>query len=217
MRRIVIVALAIALVTLVSGCEEPETSAGGGVPTSASRIGLTERSTASTGDCDQPGPRIRSVLPNLGSRFPRVLTNPCVPLLDLADKALKSVPQAQRAGLAAFQSRLGALVGGANVANTVLTCAYHTDRVGIVLYQERNQPGSLGLVLAIRGSVQAAGEVAACVLKVTLFGFRDGRRTDPAKAPCFEDAYRKKGGETYSIYWIGSTDSMCKALTVLGG
>ncbi|MGW0515903.1 hypothetical protein [Crossiella sp. NPDC003009] len=218
MRKTVIVGMAIALVTLLSGCEE--TTGGFSPGTSVSEAAATSKKsggTTTTGDCSRTGPKIRSVLPVLSAKFQIAKANPCVPLAGLVNEVLEVVPRSQRAALAQFQDRVGRLVGAASHVNTVLTCAYQTDRVGIVLYQEKASPLSLGLVVAIRGKLDAAAEVAACFLKVTILGVSADPPPGAAKAPCFHKGSRKQGGEDYSLFWIGSSEAMCTALARLGG
>ncbi|GAA2777461.1 hypothetical protein [Crossiella cryophila] len=217
MRRTVIAGLAIALVALLSGCDDLGDQA---LPVSATKqqvIAQTTVSPATAGDCNRTGPKIRSVLPTLTSKFHIAKANPCVPLIGLVDEVLGVVPRSERAALAAFQDRLGRLVGAANTVNTVLTCAYQTDRLGIVLYQEKAQALSLGLVVAIRGKLDAAAEVAACYLKVTLTGFLADPPPGKPQVPCFHRGSRKQGGEDYSLFWVGSSEAMCLALAKLGG
>ncbi|WP_158103438.1 hypothetical protein, partial [Crossiella equi] len=116
--------------------------------------------------------------------------------------------------LAAFQDRVDRLAGAASTVDTVMGCAYQLDRLGVVFYQEKSQALSLGLVVAVRGGFDAAAEVAACYLKVTLTGVRL-ETTAPGRGPCFRRASVTRAGEGYELFWVGSTTAMCTALDVL--
>ncbi|MEE4545001.1 hypothetical protein V2S66_23920 [Streptomyces sp. V4-01] len=85
-------------------------------------------------------------------------------------------------------------------------------------YQSREHPWALGVAAVVRGRVGAVAAVAGCCLiaQVPLLGdaLREGGQDRDALAtpPCFGTASASRGGQGYSLLWLGSSVNVCRGL-----
>lgn len=167
--------------------------------------------------CEQPGPLTRDLLPTFDPAETDTALNPCLRFADLLGAVTDLIPAGQsRVDNKVFLNTVGTVVDRVATVAGVAECAYEQDRLAISLYADRAYRWSVGVVIVIRGDVEAALTGAACWLYEKLPGWvfpRDfTERTTPVPQPCVEALRRERDNQSYTVLWLGSSDFMCAAL-----
>ena len=155
-----VVAIAVAGALLASpSCAR---GVGSADPASATSQRVPVPRAAAASHFHDPGARLlvaegkaASLLPSPTKEIRIVLSNPCIPLTELAGAVLDFVPESDervRIDKAAFGKSVKRLSGRVFVANDIAECAYQTDRLAIAIYQQPAYRWSVGVVAVIRGS-----------------------------------------------------------------
>ena len=161
-----------------------------------------------------------SLLPTSTKEIRIVLSNPCIPLTELAGAVLDFVPESdERVTIdkAAFKKSVKRLSGRVFVANDVAECAYQTDRLAIAIYQQPAYRWSVGVVAVIRGHIGAGVDVSRCYITSQVIPKSDSPGP-PQPGPQWEicaDASRPTArGEVYTVLTVGDSDVMCQFLAL---
>jgi hypothetical protein len=166
--------------------------------------------------CADAGPRTRDFLPQFGDGT-RAVVNPCLGLSDLAGSIAELIPPAQRDTVKPFVNGVGNLVKKVLAINSLAECGYKTDRLALGIYQDRAHLWSVGVVAVTRGRVDAVLETSKCFL-LDQIPFRSGDKlrsdgpVEPQPAFCAQTLRRNRGGQDYTVLWLGSSDLMCAGI-----
>ncbi len=159
-----------------------------------------------------------SLLPSPTEEIRIVLSNPCIPLTELAGAVLDFVPESdERVTIdkAAFGKSVKRLSGRVFVANDIAECAYQTDRLAIAIYQQPAYRWSVGVVAVIRGHIGATAEVAACYITSQVIPrVQQPSQTQlgPQWKICADASRPTERGEVYTVLTVGDSDVMCQFL-----
>ncbi|MGN9812834.1 hypothetical protein ACTMSW_26215 [Micromonospora sp. BQ11] len=164
------------------------------------------------GGCPEPGARTGAVLPAVDGY--RAIDNPCLAFLDLATQVTALVPPgADRRQAATFIGNVGRFADRLGQVNDVAECAYQTDRLAVRIYHSRENRWSVGLAAVVRGRLGAVADTALCFLieQAAILGLRiRGAAPDADQASyCFNTTRQRRGGEDYTIIWMGSSIRIC--------
>jgi len=209
--RTLAVTIIATIALLLAGCD-PVDEPGDDPPGSAA----TTTAPSTESGCSAARGKAGAMLPAATAKFRTVSTNPCVPLADLADQVLQFIPEADpeepRIRKATFRTILTDTSGRVFAANDVASCAYETDRLAFRIYQQKDHAWSVGAVVVIRGTIDAAVEVAVCYFEKGL-GVRNepGHRTTPGPhwQPCADVVQPTHNGEVYTVLYAATSDEMC--------
>jgi hypothetical protein len=167
----------------------------------------------STAGCADAGPRTRDFLP----QFPagtRAVVNPCLGLGDLGD-VIDLIPAGDRAKIGPFVKGIAGLARKVLTFDSLAECGYRTDRLALGLYQDRGTRWSVGVVAVTRGRVDAVKDTAKCFL-LDQVPFLPGAASPVSSGPaqpqpafCVDTVHRSRGGQEYTVLWLGSSDTMC--------
>jgi hypothetical protein len=172
--------------------------------------------TMSKAGCADAGPRTRDFLPQFTDGT-RTVVNPCLGLSDLTGVIVDLIPEGQRNTVEPFVAGIKGLVAKVLAINALAECGYRTDRLALGIYQDRGTRWSVGVVAVTRGRVDAVLEISKCYLLDQL-PFRPGykvRSTGPVEPQpkfCVQTLHRFRGGQDYTLLWLGSSDVMCANL-----
>jgi hypothetical protein len=205
---------------LLSGCEYPDD---GGTE----EVGVGQGETTTAG-CGQPGPQVGRWLPALESSKERQATittreNPCLPfgqLPGIINTVIpdEEVPDRAKSDVGDFRYHVADVADRFLAYSDAVECGYETDGLAIVIYQHADHPWSVGLVVVVRLSVDAAVDAGLCYLGKQL-GFDapgDSPRSygnQPRPDFCGLAAQPEgDNGEDYAVVALGSSNWMCEAL-----
>jgi hypothetical protein len=151
--------------------------------------------------------------------------NPCLRFADLADYVVDFIPVRERVRTRPFVQGVARLVGRIVIVNDAVSCAYETDRLAIAIYQDQRVLWSLAVVAIVRGRLDAFAETAICFLTrrpQTIVSAGGGTTSVPLQQGpkagfCLDSASRRRGGQDYTVIWLGSSDRMCSGLAATIG
>ncbi|GEM_PF-2895045 len=172
----------------------------------------------SSGACRQAGPLTRDLLPTFGAAETTTKQNPCFGFADLVSQATGLIPVGDRSSVDDFIRGVDTLVKRVAALADVVQCGYETDRLAIAIYQNHATLWSVGVVAVVRGDLGAALDTSVCFLRKQLSppGSDASYVSGPAGPQptfCFDAVSRTRGGERYTVMWVGSSDFMCWDLT----
>jgi hypothetical protein len=166
------------------------------------------------GGCSEAGPLTRDLLPTFASEETTTIENPCLEFVGLLSQVTGLIPDNDRTMVGGFLGAVGDLTDRVAKVADLVECGYQTDRLAIVLYQNKATRWSIGIVAIVRGDVAAAVSTSICFLRkqVPLTGPTDAYLSGPEGPQpglCFDVVRRTRGGESYTVMWLGSSDFMC--------
>jgi hypothetical protein len=168
--------------------------------------------------------------PQLGSDYV-VVTNPPVSGAAEAGSVIGTVvdllPKPRNPKLAEFVDAVGFLAGAVQTAATVVECGYETGTVTVLHYQSKSDPDIVGTAVIFHGTLaNVFVQTSKCYLGKQLFGSGyvptpvttvalrlDPPTTDPAPIICDATHQTVVFGGRFTVLTIGSTPSICAALT----
>jgi hypothetical protein len=173
-----------------------------GTPESVGESGDSE------GGCGSPGDNVRQRLPVVDASI-ATFTNPCLPFSDLVGTVTDYIPVPDRTTYAAkrFAFKAGLVANQLATAAGLAECLYRADQLAIQVYQERDVPLSVGVVVVVGISAEAAVDIASCYL------FDEPANDDPGIVePEFDPCLYIDGDGSYVTFKVGSTETMCRAI-----
>jgi hypothetical protein len=217
MKRLAHVVVAALALSLVAGCDTFGGSSGSDAPAQAGGGpgpggGSGGGSNGGSGGCREAGPLTRDFLAQFPARGTRTITNPCLEFPELVEQVTGLVPSSDRSKAAQLVTGLRDIAGRIGTIGDVAACGYETDRLALEIYQDRKFQWSIGVVAVIRGDVGALVDTAKCFLRKQLpFDPRPQviAPEEPQPDFCLEGRVRDRGGERYTVLWLGSSDFMC--------
>ncbi len=233
MRRIVACLVTLVLAgALVSGCKSIGGSGGssnnGGIGGTGGGVGglgganpvAKVSTTSAKGGCAQAGPLTSGELAGLSVEGYSIIDNPCIPAVGLIDQVLDLIPAdpqqeekvAQNVSL--LRDNLGRFVNRLSQLDSVVSCAYTTDRLAVRVYHNTHAAWSVGAVAVIRGRVGAVADTVACYLisQIPLIGpfFQGVGPESDTPDFCFDTVGDKRDGQDYTIAWISDSSVLCR-------
>ncbi|WBB75906.1 hypothetical protein O7602_10495 [Micromonospora sp. WMMD1128] len=200
----------------LAGCRTNGGASGGGAANGSVAGAADGLAKVAGGGCPAAGTRTGGLLPKLGEEDYTSIENPCLPYTDLVSEVTGRIVPGQRAQAGQFLDHLGRFADRLGQVNDAVECAYRTDRLAVRIYQSRRDSWAVGVVAVVRGRLGAVADTTACFLiqQIPLLGLAtqgDGPRRD-APAYCFDTTHQRRGGEDYTIMWIGSSSLTCRGL-----
>jgi hypothetical protein len=172
-------------------------------------------STAEAGGCPKPDGTTGDLLPSFSAREVSATLNPCLAFVDTVSAVTEKIPDDEESKVGVFLGRLKGFVDAVKKANEITKCAYETDRLAIGVYQSTALKWSVGVVAVVRGDIDAIAETSACYLIKQLsflLSPDNGFATKDQPDFCYDAVREKAGGGSYTVMWLGSSDTMCLAL-----
>lgn len=168
------------------------------------------------GGCPAAGTRTGGLLPKLDDESYTSVENPCLAYVDLVSEVTQRIVPGQRPRVEPFLDNLGRFADRLGQVNDAVECAYQTDRLAVRIYQSRRDSWAVGVVAVVRGRLGAVADTTACflikqipLLDLAIQGI--GLEQD-SPAYCFDTSHQRRGGEDYTIMWIGSSALTCRGL-----
>ncbi|MPZ81589.1 MAG: hypothetical protein GEV28_14780 [Actinophytocola sp.] len=186
---------------VTAGGVEPTAVAGGGGGSSGSSGG-------GAGGCGSPGENVRQRLPVLDGSIEVVSRNPCAPFSGLAGDVGDLIPEPDRASATAkdFVHKVGRVAGQVAAAADLVDCLYRADQLAVQIYQHVDARWSVGVVVVVGISAEAAVDAASCYL------FDEPQHDPGVDEPAFEPCLDGSTDGEYAVIKVGSTAEMCDAL-----
>jgi hypothetical protein len=198
------------LVVVLAGCG-PQGAGGSDVPAGIDGGGVGGGGSGNGGGsggggCGSPGPDVQQRLPVVDAAI-ATYPNPCLPYSDLVDTVTGYLPETERSTHAAtrFAFKVGMVANQFAAAASLAECLYRADQLAIQVYQERDLPLSVGVVVVLGVSLEAAEALASCYL------FDEPPR-DPGFAEEFDPCLDIAADGGFVVFKVGSTESMCRAI-----
>ncbi|MBB4908508.1 hypothetical protein [Actinophytocola algeriensis] len=206
-RRVPWWAALMGLLVVVAGCDPldagvpgaPPGVGGGGVDSGGGGSG--------GGGCGSPGENVRQRLPAVDDSI-ATFPNPCLPYSDLVGTVTGYIPETDRATYAAtrFAFKVGLVANQFATAASLAECLYRADQLAIQVYQERDRPLSVGVVVVVGISPEAVADIASCYL------FDEPPAQDPGFAEEFDPCLDVEADGGFVVFKVGSTETMCGAI-----
>jgi hypothetical protein len=161
----------------------------------------------SGGGCGSPGEDVRQRLPAVDASI-ATYPNPCLPYSDLVATVTGYLPEAERSTYAAtrFALKVGLVADRFATAASLTECLYRADQLAVQVYQERDRPLSVGVVVVVGISPEAVEAIASCYL------FDEPPAQDPGFAEEFDPCLDVKADSGFVVFKVGSTETMCRAI-----
>jgi hypothetical protein len=208
--------LLVPAIIMLSGCEFPDDDSGDSV----GEAGVGQPGTTTAG-CHRAGPGTGHWLPVLDTSDEHQANistreNPCLPFSDLIGLINDVIPESKVPEYAVdhvstFRRAAQGAVDKFLAVEDGVECGYETDSLAIVVYQHSDEPWSVGLVVVVRLSLDAAIDVAGCYLEKQL-GF--DAPPNPVSINQIEPEFCGLAGQPddYAVVALGTSNWMCEAL-----
>jgi hypothetical protein len=135
--------------------------------------------------------------------------NPCLPYSDLVGMVAGYIPEPDRTayGAKTFVFKVGLVANQLATAAGLADCLYRADQLAIQVYQERDVPLSVGVVVVLGISAEAVKDIASCYF-IDEPSNQDPGVVEPEFDPCLDI----EADNSFVVFKVGSTETMCRAI-----